>query len=156
MKRVKFVVSGHFLENTWREWPGILPADISLLSLELIRFWSWSVDFPPFSVILTQWNESNLWFLGISWRLHGGNSLKFCMLLHPGHLQNWLDFGCALLIFFIMVCLWLCETGHICWSVGQVGKCSPSKQAQHDDKIKQLLEWWMTDIFNSHVIFRSK
>ena len=35
------------------------------------------------------------------------------MLIYPDHLQNWLDFGGALLIFLIMVSLSLSETGHI-------------------------------------------
>ena len=45
--------------------------------------------------------------------MHEGNGLKFCMLIYGDHLQNWLDFGHALLIFLIMVPLWLSETGHI-------------------------------------------
>ena len=36
VKRVKFGVSGHFLENTWRKWPEILQADVSWASSELI------------------------------------------------------------------------------------------------------------------------
>ena len=28
--------------------------------------------------------------------MHAGDSLKFCMLMYPDHLQNWLDFGHAL------------------------------------------------------------
>ena len=42
---VKFGVSGHFPENRWREWPEILHADVSRPPSELIRLWSWSVDF---------------------------------------------------------------------------------------------------------------
>ena len=42
------------------------------------------------------------------------NGLKFSMLLYPDHLQNWLDFGYGLLIFFILVAFWFSETGHIC------------------------------------------
>ena len=53
--------------------------------------------------ILTQWNSSNLGFPGISWRTHGGNSLKYDMLLYPDHLQNWLDYGYGLVIFLILV-----------------------------------------------------
>ena len=41
-----WVVSRHFLENTWREWLEILHADASWPPSELIRLWSWSVDFP--------------------------------------------------------------------------------------------------------------
>ena len=38
-------------------------------------------------------------FRAISWRTHGGNGLKYCMLLYPDHLQNWLDYGYGLVIF---------------------------------------------------------
>ena len=31
-----------------REWPKMWHADVSLSPTELIKFWSWSVDFPPF------------------------------------------------------------------------------------------------------------
>ena len=75
----------------------------------MIRFWSWSVDFPPFSSTLTYWNWSNSGFLGISQRRLGGNSLKCCMLMYPGHLQNWLDCDHSLLIFSF----WLGETGQL-------------------------------------------
>ena len=37
VKRVKFGISGHFLENSWREWPGILHADVSWPPSEIIR-----------------------------------------------------------------------------------------------------------------------
>ena len=52
-----------------------------------------------FGTILTQCNRSNLGFPGISWRTHGGNGLKYGMLLYPDHLQNWLDYGYSLVIF---------------------------------------------------------
>ena len=52
-------------------------------------------------------------FPGICWRTHGGNSLKFCMLVYLGHLQNWLDYGHGLLIFLLLAPLWLSETGQI-------------------------------------------
>ena len=51
---------------------------------------------------------------GISRRTHGRNSLTFCMLMYPDHLQNWLDFGHGLLIFLFLASLWLSETGQIC------------------------------------------
>ena len=51
---------------------------------------------------------------GISRRTHGWNSLTFCMLMYPDHLQNWLDFGHGLLIFLFLASLWLSETGQIC------------------------------------------
>ena len=40
-------------------------------------------------------------FPGISRRMHGGNCLKFCMLVYLDHLQNWLVYGHSLLIFLI-------------------------------------------------------
>ena len=63
MKWVKFGVSGHFLENPLRKWPGI------------------------------------------------------CMLMYLEHLQNWVDYGCSLLIFLIYALFWLCEMGKI-WGFG--------------------------------------
>ena len=82
-----------------RDWPEILHADVSSPLLELIRFCSWSVDFPPFGVTLTWWNRSNLWFQCIY------------MLMYPDHLQCWLDFCHGLLIFLILALLWLSERG---------------------------------------------
>ena len=46
-------VSGHLLENAWREWPEILHADVSWSSSELISLWPWSVNFSNFGTILT-------------------------------------------------------------------------------------------------------
>ena len=45
VKRVKFGVSRHFLENQWRKWPEILHADVSWPFSELIRLWLQIVDF---------------------------------------------------------------------------------------------------------------
>ena len=53
MKRVKFVVSGHFLEKASKEWPEILYADVSWPPWELISLWLWSVEFFNFGAILT-------------------------------------------------------------------------------------------------------
>ena len=57
-------------------------------------------------------------FPGICWRTHGGNDLKFFMLMYLDHPQNWLDYGCGLWIFLLLVLLWLSETGQIwgCWA----------------------------------------
>ena len=124
MKRVKFGVSGHFPENTWREWLEILHADVSWPPSELISSGSRSVYFCNFSTILTEWNGSNLGFPGISWRMHGGNGLKYGMLLYPDHLQNWLDYGYGLVFFFIILVLfWLSEMGQI-WGVQAFWLCS--------------------------------
>ena len=53
-------------------------------------------------------------FPGIYWRRHGGNGLKFCMLIYPDHPENWLDYGHSLLIFLRLASLWHSETGQIC------------------------------------------
>ena len=106
-------VSGHLPKNAWREWPEILHADVSWPSSELISLWPRSVDFSNFGTILTWWNGSNLGFPGISRRMHGGNSLKFCTLMYLDHLQNWLVYGHGLLIFLILALFWLSETGQI-------------------------------------------
>ena len=55
--------------------------------------------FPPFRITLTWRNRSNLGLRNISRRTHGGNGLKFCMLMYPGNLQNWLNYSHWLLIF---------------------------------------------------------
>ena len=52
-------------------------------------------------------------FLGICRRTHGGNGLKFYMLIYLDHLQNWLVYGHSLLIFIILALFWLSETGQI-------------------------------------------
>ena len=54
-------------------------------------------------------------FPGICRRTHGGNGLKFCMLMYLGHLQNWLDYGHGLLIFLLLVSLWLSEMNLVKW-----------------------------------------
>ena len=106
-------VSGHLLENAWREWPEILHADVSWQPSELISLWLRSVDFSNFGTILTYWNGSNLGFPGISRRTHGGNCLKFCTLMYLDHLQNWLVDDHSLLTFLILALFWLSETGQI-------------------------------------------
>ena len=53
------------------------------------------------------WNGSNLGFPGISWRTHGGNGLKFRMLMYLNHLQNWLVYGHSLLILLILAFFYL-------------------------------------------------
>ena len=60
-----------------------------------------------------KWNGSNSGFPGISRRTHGGNGLKFCMLMYLDHLQNWLVLGHGLLTFVILALFWLSETGQI-------------------------------------------
>ena len=53
VKRVKFGVSGHFLENAWREWPEIWYAAVSWPPSELVTLWLRSSDFFNFVAILT-------------------------------------------------------------------------------------------------------
>ena len=53
MKRVRFGVSGYFLENAWRKWPEILHVDVSWAPTELISLWPPSVDFSNLGTILT-------------------------------------------------------------------------------------------------------
>ena len=50
-------------------------------------------------------------FPGISRRMHARNGLKFCMLMYPDNLQNWLPNCHGLLIFLILMLFWLSETG---------------------------------------------
>ena len=50
-------------------------------------------------------------FPGICQRTHGGNGLKFYMLMYLDHLQNWLVYGHGSLI--ILALFWLSETGQI-------------------------------------------
>ena len=52
-------------------------------------------------------------FPGICRRTHGGNGLKFYMLMYLDHPQNWSVYGRGLLIFFILALFWLSETGQI-------------------------------------------
>ena len=52
-------------------------------------------------------------FPDICRRTHGGNGLKYCMLMYLGHLQNWLVYGHGLLNFQILVLYWLSEMGQI-------------------------------------------
>ena len=52
-------------------------------------------------------------FPGICRSTHGGNGLKFDMLMYLDRLQNWLIYGHGLLIFLVLVLFWLSETGQI-------------------------------------------
>ena len=74
MKRVKFGVSRHFLENPLRKWPDIVHADVSWQLSELIRLWLQFVDFSNFDAILTFF-WSNMGFPGIFVVLCGFSSL---------------------------------------------------------------------------------
>ena len=52
-------------------------------------------------------------FPGICQRTHGGNGLKFYMLMYLDRVQNWLVYGHGLLIFLILALFWLSVTGQI-------------------------------------------
>ena len=67
------------------------------------------------------WSSFEHW--GISWRMHGGNGLKFCMLMYLDHLQNWLVLGHGLLSFVILALFWLSETGQIWGFRAFPGEC---------------------------------
>ena len=69
----------------------------------------WSIR-PTVTVL---WHVRPKRFPGISWRTHGGNGLKFCMLMYLDHIQNWLVYSHGLLIFIIFALFWLNETGQI-------------------------------------------
>ena len=108
--RKKFFLS-HVDMGRERRWPRWIKkgvayryqATVTLMYLGHLQNWLWprSVDLSNFGTILTWWNGSNLGFPGISWGTHGGNGLKFCMLMYLDHLQNWLVLGHGLLTFVI-------------------------------------------------------
>ena len=62
-------------------------------------------------------------FPAISQKRHGGNGLKFYMLMYPDHLQNWLDYGHSLLIFLILALLLFSEKGQIWGYLTFPGEC---------------------------------
>ena len=70
-----------------------------------------------------RWSVRPERFPGICRRTHGGNSLKFYMVMSPDHLQNWLVYGHSLLIFLILVLFWLNETGQIWGFRAFPGEC---------------------------------
>ena len=90
-----------------------LDIDISWTPVELFGFWSWSVDIPKFSTILTLWHLSNLGFPGILCRRHGSNGLKLAVLMLPDHFQNRLNFGYSLLNSLIWVPFLLSKLGFL-------------------------------------------
>ena len=135
VKRVKFGVSGHFLENAWREWPEIWYAAVSWPHSELIRLWLRSGDFSNFGAIFDLVKRVKFWvsrhFLKNPWRKWPEILLAdvswplselirlllqfvdFFLILMLFWLSEWLKFGVsrhfgrALWIFLIIVTLWL-------------------------------------------------
>ena len=57
-------VSGHYFG---KEWPQIWNARVSWSSSDLIRFWLWPLDFPPFGVILICEMRQMLFSQWLSW-----------------------------------------------------------------------------------------
>ena len=112
MKRVKFGVSVHFLENAWREWPEILHADVSWPPSDL---WVLGHGLLIFVILVLFWlsETGQIWGFRAFPGEHWGNGLKYGMLLYPDHQQNWLDYGYDLVIFRILVLFWLSETSQI-------------------------------------------
>ena len=62
-------------------------------------------------------------FPGICQRTHGGDGLKFYMLMYLDHFQNWLVYGHGLLIFIILALFWLNEMCQIWGFRAFPGKC---------------------------------
>ena len=119
MKRVKFGISGHILENAWREWPDILHADVTWPPSELISLWRY---WPP-SELISFWRYFDLVKrveFGVSGHFIGermeGNGLKFCTLMYLDHRQKWLVYGHGLMIFLILAPFWLSERGQF-WGI---------------------------------------
>ena len=57
----QIVVSGHILENAWRELPEIFHADVSWPPSQLIKLWSQSGDFLPFGATFTyDWSHPTI------------------------------------------------------------------------------------------------
>ena len=76
MKRVKFGVSRHFLENPLRKWPEILHADVSRPLSELITLWLQFVNFSNFDAILTSetgkiWGFQAFWSCSVNFLNYG-------------------------------------------------------------------------------------
>ena len=67
-------------------------------------------------------------FPGNCRRMHGGNSLRFYMLMYLDHLQTWLVYDHGVLIFLILALFWLSETGHI-WGF----------RAFHEERMKEIV-----------------
>ena len=121
MKRVKFGVSGHFQENTWKEWPDFLYADVSLPPSELIWSWLWSVDY--FSNFGAIWGSWAFWSCSVDF-LHYGSLLT---LTETGHIGGfwasgergwrtgqggWVGWGGGI---FPMLCVEFCLVFNMNW-----------------------------------------
>ena len=78
----------------------------------------------------------------ISWRTHGGNGLKFCMLIYLDHLQNWSVYGYGLVIFPILVLFWLSEAGQI-WGFQAFSGKPKGEMAWN------FARWWVSTTFTT-------
>ena len=71
--------------------------------IELIRFWSQSVDFPHLGAIFDLVKQVKFGvYRDFLYNAYGRNGLKFDVLMYSDHLSNWLHFGHGLLIFLIL------------------------------------------------------
>ena len=115
VKWVKFGgVSGHFLEKVWWEWPKILHAGESWPPSELIGLWLQSVDIINFGgFLLSEMGKICGFrvFSGEYFEERAWNFVRWCIL--STLIKNWLNSGCSLLIFLILVPCWLDEMGQI-------------------------------------------
>ena len=81
---------------------------------ELIIFRSRSFDCPISGAILTHWSGPNVVFPGNFARTYGISGQQFGMLIHPDHIQNWVDIGCTLLSFIMLLNFSWREIRHNC------------------------------------------
>ena len=66
------ILAAFWLKNAWEEWPGICHANVSWPHSQLIRFWSWSVDFFILVASLHRETGQNCGFMAYSGKLIGG------------------------------------------------------------------------------------
>ena len=76
-----------------------------------------------FLILALFWLSETGQIWGCRARTHGGNGLKFCMLMYLDHLQNWWVLGYGLLTFVILALFWLSETGQIWGFRAFPGEC---------------------------------
>ena len=81
-------------------------------------------------------------FPGICRRTHGGNGLKFFMLMYLYHLQKWLVHGHGLLLFLILALFWLSETGQIWGFRAFSGECM-------EEMVWNFARWWILSTFRT-------
>ena len=106
-----------FPRISWRKHGGNRLKFCTLMYLDHLQNWLvYGHGLLIFLILALFWlsEAGQIWgFPGVSLRKHGGNGLKFCMLMYLDHLQNWLVYGHGLLKFLILALFWLSETGQI-------------------------------------------